>query len=125
MHVAGHTTRQRLEGVSVETELEHVSRLAFDSCQLRVDWFVRAVDLVMIVNANQKVGDAANPLVDEGHLVDDVMPTLHRVANPGHPLQKRLVGISSRYLVDATSLIFEVLQAITFVLGTFFDKQIG
>jgi hypothetical protein len=79
----------------------------------------------MIVNANQKVSDAANPFVDEGHLVDDVVPTLHRVTNPGHPLQKRLVGISSRYLVDATSLIFEVLQAITFVLGTFFDKQIG
>jgi len=33
--------------------------------------------------------------MDEGHLVDDVVTVLHRVADPFDPPQERLVGISS------------------------------
>src|ERR1039458_3924137 len=125
MHLTWDAAGQYLEGVGVETELEYVPRFALDASQLRVDRFIRAVALGVVVNSDQKVRDAANTLVDEGHLVDDVVTAFQGVTDPGHPLQERLVGISSRYLVDASPGIFEFLQAVAFVLATFFDQQIS
>ncbi len=63
--------------------------------------------------------------MDEGHLVDDVVTVLHRVADPFDPPQERLVGISSRHLVDASPIVFEFLQAVALVLRTLLDEEVG
>ena len=58
VHVTWGMPRERLEGVGVEAQLQHVSRFALDPGQLRVNRLVRAVPLDGIVDSNQEVGDA-------------------------------------------------------------------
>ena len=125
VHLARDAARQGFEGVRVEAQLEHVSRLALDARQLRVNRLVYAVALVAVVHADQEVRDAANAVVHQRHLVDDVVPVRHRVADSRHPLQEGLVGVASRDLVDTSTSVLEFLQTVALVLGTLFDKQIG
>ena len=125
MHLTRRATGQRFQGVGVEAQLQDVSRLALDPRELRVDRFIRAVPLDGVIDSNQEIGDAPNTFVNEGHLIDDVMALVHGITNAGRPLQKRLIGIASRHLIDASPVVFEFLQAVAFVLRTFFDEEIG
>jgi hypothetical protein len=53
------------------------------------------------------------------------MALVHGITNAGRPLQKGLIGIASWHLIDASPVVFEFLQAVAFVLRTFFDEEIG
>ncbi len=115
MHRSRHLTREIEDGVSVKAQLEDMARFALGPRQLRVDWLVQRKTLLVIIRSNEKVGNPSNALVHEGHLVNDVVATIHRVANSSHPLLERLVRVTPRYLIDRASLILQICQAVTFV----------
>ena len=124
VHLTRGRPRQRLQRVGVEAELQHVSRLAFDARQLGVHRLVGAV-AVRVIDADQEVGDASDAVVDEWHLVDDVVTVVHRIADARGPLRERLVGIATRHLIDASTGVLEFLQAVALVLRALLDEEIG
>ncbi len=124
VHLSRGRARQRLQRVGVEAELQHVTRFALDPRQLGVHRFVRAV-AVRVVDAHQEVGDASDAVVDEWHLVDDVVTLVHRIADARDPLQERLVGIATRHLIHASTSVLQFLQAVALVLRALLDEEIG
>ena len=79
MEVLGRMTVQRLDGVGVEAELQHVAGLRIRAGQLGVDRLVPAEAGTGILDPDEEVGDAPHPVVEERHLVDDVVTGRHRV----------------------------------------------
>ena len=92
-----------------------MSGLAFGPRQLGVDRLVRGVAGLRVVDAVQEVGDTSDPFVREGHLVDDVVAALHRVANASYPLLERLIRVASGHLVDRAALVLQLLKAVALV----------
>jgi hypothetical protein len=122
MHLPRSTAGQFLQSVGVKTELQDVSRLALGTAEFGVDWFVVTETISRFVNANQKVSDTADSLVDEGHLVHHVGAPIEWITNSRHPLRERLVRIASRNLVDRAPLVFEIGEAVAFVRRSFLDE---
>ena len=119
------TSTERRDRVGVKTQLQYVTWLPLGAGQFGVDRFVEREVLVGLVHAYQEVGDAANALVDEGHLKDDVIVSLQGVADARHPGVKGLARITPRYVIDRLSLVLEVGETIALVLRTLLDEQVS
>ena len=125
VHEARPHARRRLDGVGVEAELEHVPRLGLDAGQLGVDRFVGDDAGVGVVDADQEVGDAADPVVDERHLVDHVVPFVEGIAHPFDPGGERLARLSIGDAEDRPALPFVLGQAVGLVLEALVEQELG
>ena len=124
VHPLGTAPRRGLERVGVEAELQHVAGLRLLPSELRVDGLV-GHRTVLVDDAEEEVGDAADAVVDEGHLVDDVVPLAERVADSGHPRRERLAVVPFRDPEDRQALRLVVLEARGLVLETLRHEQPG
>jgi hypothetical protein len=116
-------TRRGAEGVSVEAELEEVSGLRLRPSELGIDRFVHARAPRRTIDPHQEVGNPTHPVVDEGHLIDDVEPVVPWGACPSHPVIEALARLPSRNLVDALPRGPVVGEALGLVLGPFLGEE--
>ena len=122
VHLSRCEAGQGLERVGVEAKLQDVAGLALGTRQFRVDRLVGAVAVLGVVHAHEEVGDAADALMHEGHLVHDVITVLRRVADPLDPLEECLVGVAPGHLVDRATRILKLEQAVALVGGALVDQ---
>ena len=124
MEVLGRKTGNRLDGIGVEAELEHVSRLRIRTGQLGVDRLVSTEAQTRLFDPDEEVGHAPHPVVEEWHLIDDVVTGVHRIAHSLHPRGERLAVTLGWYLVDVESPNPVFGQAGRFVLDALVDQQL-
>src|SRR5687767_8921967 len=110
MHPLRRIAGERLNGIGIEAELQYVPWLGLDASQLGVNWFMRNCASLHVLHPNDEVGDAADAVVNERHLVENVVVQLERIADPSNPVGKQFVLTPLRHLKDRLSLSAVVLE---------------
>ena len=116
---------ERGQRVGVEAELEDVAGFPIGAGQFGVDGLIPAVTVGRVFDPDQKVCDAADAVVEQGHLVDDVRTRIQWVADASHPGCERLADQPFRNLVDGSTFAAESRQAIGLVLDALVDEKPG
>ena len=114
----------RRDGLGVEAQLQDVAGLGRRAGQLGVHRL--PADLAVVdVGAHQEVGDAADAVVLQRHLVEHVGVAVEHRAYPGNPLAERLPGLLARDAQHPPALGLVLGQARRLVLESLVGQQPG